>query len=335
MSPAHAPRCAFVHTDRRQYLTALVCAYSLRKQGGDDGCFDVRLLTVEGTCLDERSDGRPIEGQPGGTFDHTDPTIFSFLRRSVPEQMNYRGRAVVIDPDIIALRSLRPLFDRDMGDAAILSRYLESGYLGLGTPYYGTAVMVLDCARLTHWSLSPDFDAYLAGEADYWDLVFLRLEPPGAVGRLEEEWNSLDHLTPRTRLLHFTRPCTQPWLTGLPMDERIFDPTYPAGPAGPTTSGACADGPGEKRVYLENPHKAQQKAFFDLLGECITAGLMDSRWIQAEIDAGYVRPDLFEVLRRYGYVPGKPQAWTLEKAYLGTIDGDRDPGRRRRATRSP
>ncbi|KAA3627168.1 MAG: hypothetical protein DWQ08_07920 [Proteobacteria bacterium] len=314
MNDATRPWCAFVHTDRRQRLPALVAAYSLKTRGGGDDNFDVRILTVEGSVLDGRNDGRKATETTGGVWDHTHPKVFSFLRRSVPERMNYRGRAVLIDPDIVAIDSLCPLFESDMQGAAVMARYVEAGYLGVGAPYRATSVMLMDCAKLTYWSMACELEEYFAGRLGFRELIQLQLEPPGAIGSLEKKWNDLDELSPETRLLHFTRPSTQPWLTGLPMDDRIVDPTHPL--VRPQT----APGRGNEsfeRYHLPNPDPTQCRVFFELLGECVADGLIDPAWIESEIAAGLVRRDLFDVLKRYGYQPGEPREQTLEKAYFG------------------
>jgi hypothetical protein len=176
--------------------------------------------------------------------------------------------------------------------------------------------MLMDCERRCSWSLEQELERYFNGRLSLNDFVNLRTEPPGTVGMLDEKWNSLNKLTTETRLLHLTRPSTQPWLTGLPMDDRIFDPTQPL----PNQAGPDGE-PGElpRRYYIENTDEDQVRAFFDLLGECIGGGMIDPAWVRHEIAEGRVRPDLFDVLEGYGYRPGRLQQRTLEMEYFGSV----------------
>ena len=113
----------FVHTDNSQLLPALVSIHSLRTRGGGNEGFDVRLLRLEGSPLDARSDGRRFSyAHHEMTWDHTRAWSFHYLRRSVPDSMGYRGRALVIDPDIFAVGSILPLLKSDMEGKAIWSQ---------------------------------------------------------------------------------------------------------------------------------------------------------------------------------------------------------------------
>ena len=144
--------------------------------------------------------------------------------------MGYEGRAVVVDPDVFAVGDVYELLTRDMAGKAIMCRTRtgskgESGGLA-------TSVMLLECARLTHWRCEEQFDELFAGKRDYMDWILLQDEPKDSIGLFEDEWNDFDRLTEKTKLLHNTKRQTQPWKSGLPIDftwaDKKVEPLKPA-----------------------------------------------------------------------------------------------------------
>jgi hypothetical protein len=305
-------RTAFVHTDDAQLLPALVAIHALRSRGGGDESFDVRLLRLAGTELDARRDGRTYRAGGEAVWDHRKAWSFHYLRRRPPELMNYEGRALVIDPDVFAVRSVAPLFERDMEGKAILCRYLPDGYLDDGTPCFSTGVMLLDCERLTHWKWRDELDAIFAGESDYWDMLKLGEEEPSCIGELGEIWNSFNKLNEETRLLHTSRLSTQPWSTGLPLAEYRYDPTFPVPRA---TLWQRLLGRKPQRICIPNPDPAQEQLFFELLGECLAAGRIAESYVKSEIEGGRLRRDAFEVLRNVGYRATRTPGASLQEEF--------------------
>src|SRR5262249_10877583 len=142
---------------------------------------------------------------------------FTPLRFMPPELMGYRGRVVVIDPDVFALADINALIGRDMQGKAIVCR--KRGLKG----GYASSVMRLDCAKLLHWAVGRQCEEMFAFKRDYMRWVSLLLEPEGTIGLFGPEWNDFDRLTPNTKMLHNTRRKTQPWKTGLPVDFMPVD----------------------------------------------------------------------------------------------------------------
>jgi hypothetical protein len=215
-----------------------------------------------------------------------------------PELMGYQGRAVVIDPDVFAAGDIWELLTRDMGDAAILCRP-RSGSKGR-RGCLASSVMVLDCAKLTHWRCEEQFNEMFAFERDYMEWISLKLEPEGAIGRFEHAWNDFDHLTPQTKLLHNTKRKTQPWKTGLKVD--YFAPEKPGGSA---TIGWLYRM--RRRVFgnyafmgrfLPHPDPNQERFFFGLLRECLDEGIVTKDMVREEMRQNHVRHDALAVLER-------------------------------------
>lgn len=288
----------FIHTNDKQLLGALVARYALTRNTAAPERFEVRILRAEEAGFLTARDGQSYlrEGKPA-VWRSDDLQSFTPLRFSVPEAMGYEGRAVVIDPDIFALGDINELLDRDMGGAAVLARRMAAGHRR--PLHYASSVMLLDCARLRHWQVDRDFGALFAFERDYRDWMWLLLEPAGSVGPLEAEWNDFDRLTPDTRLLHNTHRRTQPWKTGLPADFTPRGTTFSsrAGIALRRLRGVF--GGHAAGHYQPHPDAAQERLFFQLLGECLDKGLIGEDLVRAEMARRNLRPDALRLVERH------------------------------------
>ena len=140
----------------------------------------------------------------------------------VPELLGFEGRALLLDPDIVAVGDVYELLSRDMGGKAILCR--QKPEWREGRRLYSTAVMLLDCSKLTHWQWDRDIDAIFSHRLRLGAWLNLLDESPERIGLFEDEWNDADTLTEKTKLLHNTQIPTQPWKTGLPADYHEYAP---------------------------------------------------------------------------------------------------------------
>ena len=261
----------YIQANDHQLVPAQVAAYSLRTRSRDPGRFDVRLLRLEETpelCRRDRQSFHRFGKRH--TWRIEDPQSFELLRRCPPQLMGFRGRALVLDPDIVALGDVNALLARDMHDAAILCR--PRAHTWHGKPMHFTGVMLLDCARLAHWRWQRDVDALFAGALDLEPWLRLVDEPPDTIGALEEEWNHLDTLTNTTKLLHYTDMRTQPWRMGLPVAITPED------------------------AVTVHPDPRQERLFFLLLAECLRAGAITDAFLRDAVARKYLRADLFEAL---------------------------------------
>lgn len=210
------------------------------------------------------------------------------LRFAPPQVMNYQSRAVVTDPDVFAVGDICELLKRDMGGKGVLAKP-RPGHKGVAE-YIATSVMLMDCAKLTHWKMEDQFEAMFRGELDYEDWIILANQPEGLVGPLEECWNDFDHLGPETRLLHNTKRRTQPWKAGLPID---FTTSLPL--IGKIIPGASIR---KKGKYLRHPDPRQENLFFAYLAECLDAGELTEADVRKEMAADHVRHDALEMVRK-------------------------------------
>jgi hypothetical protein len=215
-----------------------------------------------------------------------------------PELMGYRGRAVVIDPDVFAVGDIWELLSRDMQGMALLCRP-KSGNKGMGGAL-ASSVMLLDCAQLTHWQVEKQFNEMFAFERDYMDWVSLKLEDRSRIGLFEDEWNDFDRLTPRTKLLHTTKRRHQPWKTGLPIDFRpadkfrLFPPKHWLRRARRAVFGDYA----LAGTYKRHPDPAQEAFFFRLVSECLDKGIISEQDVRHEMAHNHVRHDALDLVRQ-------------------------------------
>lgn len=292
-------RCVFIHTNERQWLGALVAAYSFRRNARRPDSFDVRFIHTRDHPFLAAKEGQPfLRGGTTRVWRMADLQSFTPLRFLPPKLMNWEGRAVVTDPDVFAVGDIGELLDRDMGDAAVMGRH-RSGKTEK-QQQVATSVMLLDCARLRHWDAEAQFDELFRFEKDYKEWMVLAYEDPANIGYLEDCWNDFDHLDADTRLLHNTKRRTQPWKTGLPVDYTPAD-KFKDKPLLGALNRLRARLFGEYGLlghYREHPDRAQEAFFFGLLKECLESGEISEDVVRQEISRNHVRHDAFEVLER-------------------------------------
>lgn len=292
--------CVFIHTNPKQIVGAIVAQHALRRSSRNNERFDVRIINTADHGFLEAAEGQLyLRDGARRVWLNDDLQSFTPLRFLPPELMGYQGRAVVIDPDIFAVADIWALLSRDMEGKAILCR-ARSGPKGVVDRCMASSVMLLDCARLTHWRCEAQFNAMFRFELDYHDWICLKTEQPDTIGAFENEWNDFDRLTERTRMLHTTRRKTQPWKTGLPVDWRpaerfrLFPPIGWLMRARRQLFGEYAF----MGNYKRHPDSNQERLFFGLLRECLDAGLVTEDMLKAEMAKNHVRHDAFDVLEQ-------------------------------------
>jgi hypothetical protein len=297
--------CVFIQTNRKQLIGALVSAYSLKRNSANPDAFDVKIMHQEEYEFFGRKEGR-IYLRDGlkRVWRNDDLQSFTPLRFMPPELMDYRGRAVVIDPDIFAAGDIWELLTRDMKGKAIACRRRSV----TGRKQYATSVMLLDCAKLKHWQVERDFNELFEFKRDYIAWTALHLEPEESIGLFEDEWNDFDRLTPATRLVHNTKRKTQPWKTGLKVDFAPVDRVY-FFPLWTWLMIARRKLFGEYGLmghYQPHPDPNQERFFFGLLRECLDKGIVTEAQLREEMRLNHLRHDALDLLRRTA--PLEPKA---------------------------
>jgi hypothetical protein len=300
--------CVFIHTNHKQMTGALVGAHALKRFSRHPERFDVRIIAKKDyPFFDAREGQEYLRDGIRRVWLNEDLQSFTPLRFMPPELMGYQGRAIVIDPDIFATSDIWDLLNRDMQDKAIICRR-RSGPKGLIDRMWASSVMLLDCAKLTHWKVEEQFNEMFEFKRDYQPWIGLRLEDFDTLGPLEHEWNDFDRLTPATRLLHTTKRRTQPWKTGLPVDFRIAE-RFRLFPPLAWIMRARRQLFGEYGMmgnYKQHPDINQQNLFFGLLKECVESGQVSEEFLRQEMTSNHVRHDAFEVMEQTPALPPAP-----------------------------
>ena len=291
--------CVFIHTNHIQVTGALVAEHSLKRNSANADKFDIRIIHTKDHAFLRAKEGRPFKRNGvQRPWRNEDLQSFTLLRFMPPELMGYQGRAVVIDPDVFAQGDVWEPLTRDMGGKAILCRRRSGPKKWAGC--YASSVMLLDCAKLTHWRVEEQFNEMFEFKRDYMDWISLKLEPKESIGMLENEWNDFDRLTPQTKMIHNTRRMTQPWKAGLPIDFTPADTFWPFPPIGWAMRW-------RRRLlgdyallgrYKPHPDLNQERFFFGLLQGCLDEGTVTEDMIRAEMRENHVRHDALEVLER-------------------------------------
>ena len=221
------------------------------------------------------------------TFDKNDMQSFTLLRFYVPELMGYKGKALVIDPDVFLVREgLEQLENFDLDSSSIYARK------GLKRNSWGSSVLLLSCEHLHHWSLQSFIEKLHHGRIDYDDLINLRYEK--SISSLETKWNEFDEIKPDTILLHTTEKLTQPWRAGLKLNSNIT-PILKFIPRAPIYKILGKD----LTLGREHPSQEVNHFFFGELSKCISTNLVSINDVDEGIENKYLRKDLKDVLKNY------------------------------------
>ncbi|UCE77317.1 MAG: hypothetical protein JSU62_03695, partial [Gammaproteobacteria bacterium] len=150
--------CVFIQTNHKQIVGALVAEYALRRNSQHNDKFDVRIMDTRDYPFFQAHEGQLyLRDGVKRPWLNDDLQSFTPTRFMPPELMGYQGRAVVIDPDIFAIADIWELLSRDMQGKAIMCRP-RSGTKGVIDRCLASSVMLLDCAKLTHWKVEEQFN---------------------------------------------------------------------------------------------------------------------------------------------------------------------------------
>lgn len=270
----------FIQANTKQMVGALLAKFAAERQRKDPNAFDVQIINVETVpAFKEFTWAGFKRGEETRVQDPNDLQSFTLTRLMPPELMGYEGRAVVIDPDIFALKDITPLFEMDLKGNALAACAKKGAW--------DSSVMVLDCAKLKHWKIADILSSLKDGTGDYRTWMQLRAEKN--VLELSRDWNSLDVITHTTGMLHTTVRLTQPWKTGLPID---FTP----GRIPPLFGYIPRFWVKQPTHYQPHPDPAVENFFFKLTKDALAAGAVTTGDLQSAVDAHNVRADIFKKL---------------------------------------
>jgi hypothetical protein len=283
----------FIHTNEKQMIGAIVSAHSMKRNSKSPDAFEVKIIRVEDYPFYAELQGKPfLREKRMDTWDVNDLQSFTTSRFMPPELCGYKGRSVVVDPDVFAVGDINALFTRDMQGSAVMARN-RSGHKGY-EDYIATSVMLMDNSKLKHWNVESDFREMFAGKRDYEIWMRLGYEDKGTIKHLEASWNDFDNLDADTKLIHNTKRRTQPWKTGLPVDFTNRRGLFGILPSSWTPAGWIKRTklPGS---YWRHPDRKQEEYFFALLNECLQNGMISHDLLNHHIAEKNVRADSLEI----------------------------------------
>jgi hypothetical protein len=276
----------FIQANARQMLGAKISAESYKKASARPDSFDVVIMDAADYPRLMKTGQSILRGGVIRDWDPDDLQSFTPLRYAPPKLMNYKGRALVTDPDCFGVGDVADLFDRDMGGMAIMA-VPRPGH-NKRNDYIATSVMLLDTAKLKHWDYDKDQEDLFAQRFDYIDWIELKREAPETIGFLEPEWNSFDKLNSETKILHTTKRRTQPWKAGLPIDYTLRE-------RGPFDFLRKF----KRRHYEQHPDKNQEALVYSLLASLVDKGAVTKQELVQEMAANHVRHDSLDLIDRY------------------------------------
>jgi len=134
---------------------------------------------------------------------------FTLLRFFGPEFLNYNGKALIIDPDVFAIKDPVNIFN------------LLNDNISLACTFYNglprSEVMLINCNSVK-WSFKKILSDLFSFKIDYKDLMNLNFDKSLNIKKLSKCYNSHDVINSNTILLHTTNRITQPWKEGLEID---------------------------------------------------------------------------------------------------------------------
>jgi hypothetical protein len=296
-----APKpCVFIHVNHKQILGAHVGERSLRHFSTHNDKFDIKFIdTRDNPFLVARDGDSFLRNGVRRKWRMSDLQSFTPLRFMPPQLMGFKGRALVIDPDVFAVSDVWELLSRNMEGKAILCRPRSRISKSVTGPM-ASSVMLLDCAKLTHWRTAEQFNEMFDGTRDYKKWITLMYEDHRTIGLLEKNWNDLDVLNRRTKMLHTTKRWTQPWKAGLPIDFIPADKSKYFPPIG-WVMHLRREVFGDYAFlghYRSHPDKNQEDLFFGLLKECLDMGTVSNDMVEHEMSHNHVRHDAAGVVSR-------------------------------------
>ena len=274
----------FIQTNDNQLVAAKVARFAMETRG----CAATRGIPVTIMNIDEMPMFQAFSGVnyrcgPGMVaYDRGHVQSFTLSRFLPPAIMNFAGRALVIDPDVLALSDVGELLSLDLAGNAVAACRRDMGW--------ESSVMLIDCAKVSHWKIDEILEGLKRLSLDYLDLMWLRGEQN--VVELSGVWNSHDRIGPDVRMLHMTRVDTQPWKSGLPIGSTVQTPPPLLGFI-PRALARRLIGRPEPR-YKCHPEPEVERTFMNLFKEALGSGAVTQAELRDAIGRRIIRPDIWE-----------------------------------------
>ena len=199
----------YIQKNNKQDLAAKISAASFIKNGFKKE--NIFFLDFEKNDLLKSMVGKKYKRSGKIKYFKNDLQSFTFLRFLAPESDNYRGKLLVIDPDVFALKDVSNMVDL-LNKDDLACTFVDNKAR--------TEVMIID-AQKVKWKFEEIINQVFNLKLDYSDLMNLSFDKNLKIKKISNNYNSLDSINNDTVLLHTTNRITQPWKEGLKVDFEI------------------------------------------------------------------------------------------------------------------
>ncbi len=208
----------FIGAGEASRIEKKTLVYTLKKNSKSD--LDIYAFNGTHNSI-EREGHEPVLCPMSLPVKYSNTTEFSHYRFYIPQICGFKGKAIWIDSDTLALDDIKNLWDLNLNGSAFMA--LKNSYDYIPKPNWGLSVMLIDCekARFDMELYHKEITQGLYTVSDLHQMLpkFLS-HHPFEISELPPEWNHFDKVETNTRLVHFTNLLTQPWkFSGHPFEE--------------------------------------------------------------------------------------------------------------------
>ena len=262
----------YVGADRSQLLAVKVLEHSIKRHTK----MDVEVYPM--VDLPIKKPQNPQNWQRTG---------FSFSRFCIPKLVDYKGKAIYLDADMLVFQDIAKLWRIPFDGAKVIIQgeipphHRQQKKIGAPKKRIKQcAVMLLDCENLT-WDIESIINDLDEEKYNYDQLMYelcilkeeeIKYDVPFA-------WNSLEYYDKNTCLIHYTDMATQPWVSSRNQYAHLWF--------------------NEVKLMLAN-------------------GSLTIEELEEEINQQYFRPSLLPELKYTQYIPS--QLKFIFRTYLNFLD---------------
>ena len=292
----------FIQTNLESKIPALVSLYSFKKYNPD---WDVKILYMDKDFINFNiHDGKTFyRNVPSNKIEESERIIgekkreilgkcvwykdslqnFFPMRFLIPEYVKYEGICLLVESDMFCLKSFDNLLDY-LKENKKLSAVMQTGGPGKDLP--ASSVLLFEASKLKEWSFKKLSKFMFKKKKDFNDLMYLRdMYQKNEVNILPLKYNDFNNIDKETIITHMINTVSQPWKTGLEYsDDKLHNSKK---------SNESKD----KKKFLKSQNPIIEKKFIELAKEALVKGFLTINDINHNINKGYIRKDLKELIR--------------------------------------
>jgi len=204
----------YIQSNSYQRLAAKVAAYSFRKQGVSD----VNIIDIDDFPILKKKIGGVYLRNGKKTVYKNDLQSFTLLRFFPPKLNSYKGKLLIVDPDVFSVKSPMSImnFLNNNNKFLVCTSYNEN---------FRSEVMLVDADKI-RWDYEKIIFDLFNLKIDYSDLINLKFIDSNLIQTASSIYNQHDNIIDKTIILHTTNRITQPWKEGLSIDFESYTNWY-------------------------------------------------------------------------------------------------------------